>query len=159
MPSQSDQILELIAVTGELPAAALHRLPIKESYRYKLMAGLKDKKLIRAYCRNGLKGYRLTTTAKELLLTRHTERFGFFLTGNAETNRLHSEITRRLRLHHTADATITMVNAGVTFLPDQKPRLFSGSPAAVSKPANAAFYYSREMKNLEQEHLKIVRSR
>jgi hypothetical protein len=159
MPLQSDQLLEIIAITGELPAAAFHRLPFKESYRYNLMAGLKEKKLVRSYSRNGLKGYRLTNGAKELLLARNPKRFGFFLTGSVETNKLHSEYTRRLRLHHTAEATVTLTNAGVNVFPDEKPTLFAGPPADVSKPPEAAFYYSREVKAIEDEHLKIRSSR
>ncbi|MDR1630769.1 MAG: hypothetical protein LBS36_11270 [Oscillospiraceae bacterium] len=159
MPSQSEQILELIAITGELPAAALRRLCIKESYRYKLMANLQNKKWIKSFVRDGLKGYRLTATAKQRLVTNNPRRFSFFLTGNAETNKLHTEITRRLRLHHTAEATVTLMNAGIKVFPDEKPPLFSRTPAAVSKPAEVVFYYSREMKNIGQEHLKIRSSR
>lgn len=62
--SQAYHLLGLIAVCGELPADAIHRLPISESYRYKVIASLKSQKLIRLFGRDGIKGYRLTPVAK-----------------------------------------------------------------------------------------------
>ena len=159
IPSQSDQILELIAVMGELPTVALSRLSIKKSYRYKLVEGLKKKKLIKLYTRDKLRGYRLTFRARELLMARNPSRFGFFLTGNAETNKNLTEYKRRLRLHSTAEAVITLINAGTTVFPDKKPALFSETPSATAKSPEASFYFSREMKNLGLEHLKIRSSR
>ena len=159
MPSQSDQILELIAVAGEFPTAALRRLPIKESYRYKLMADLKEKKLIRLYTRDGLRGYRITAKARDSLMTFRPERFEFFLTGNAETNKRLTDYKRRLRLHHTAEVAVTLSNIGIAFYPDEKPTLFSETLQAASKPSEVAFYFSREMKNIGLEHLKIRSSR
>lgn len=64
--SQAYHLLGLIAVCGELPADAIHRLPISESYRYKVIASLKSQKLIRLFGRDGIKGYRLTPVAKKL---------------------------------------------------------------------------------------------
>ena len=92
-------------------------------------------------------------------MLRNPNRFAFFLTGNAETNKRLTDIRRRLRLHHTAKTTVTLMNAGITVFPDEKPHLFDENPAAVSKPSEAAFYYSREMKSLGIEHLKIRNSR
>ena len=132
MPSQSDAVLALIAAVGELPAAALRRLIVSEDYRYKITADLKAKKLIKLFSRDGVKGYRLTAKAKELLLIGHPTRFGFFLTGNADTNKLHTEVTRRLRLHRNAEAIITLLHAGAAIFPDEKPALF-GEPIAAAR--------------------------
>ena len=44
--------------------------------------------------------------------------FFFFLTGASETNLVKSEITRRLRLHRVAEATVTMMNADILFFRD-----------------------------------------
>jgi len=149
----------MIAIAGEFPAAALRRLPIKESYRYKLMADLKEKKLIKVYAREGLRGYKLTAKARGMLMSSNPDRFGFFLTGNSETNKRLTDYKRRLRLHHTAEAMVTLSNIGIALYPDEKPLLFGETPAAPSKPPKAAFYFSREMKNLGNEHLKIRSSR
>jgi len=159
MPSQSDVVLALAAIAGELPAAALRRLIVSEDYRYKVIADLKSKKLIKLFARDGVKGYRLTAKAKELLLTTNPARYSFFLTGNADTNKLHTEVTRRLRLHRNAEAVITLLHAGAAIFPDEKPALFGALPAAVSQPPAAAFYFSREMKSVGEEHLKIRSSR
>lgn len=159
-PTQAYQLLELIAVCGELPAAAISRLPITESYRYKVVSGLKSKKLIRLYGRDGVRAYRLTASAKAFLIRQNPERFGFFLEGNAEQNTYRSELTRRLRLHASAQTYITMRNTGVKFFRDEKPALFESSPgAAVSQPSEAVYYSSREIKAVGAESKKILSSR
>jgi hypothetical protein len=132
---------------------------MSEDSRYKLIAELKSKKMIKLFTRDGVKGYRLTAKTKELLLINNPARFSFFLTGNADTNKLHTEVTRRLRLHRNAEAIITLLHAGAAIFPDEKPALFVEPPAAVSQPPAAAFYFSREMKSVGEEHLKIRSSR
>ena len=134
MPSQSDAILELIAVVGELPAAALRRLHFKESYRYKLVAGLKQKKLVKLHSKDSIRGYRLTGHAKEMLLNQNPERFTFFLNPNADTNKRHSEANRRLRLHRNAEAIITLLHAGAAIFPAEKPALFGEPPQPYRSP-------------------------
>ena len=126
MPSQSDAILELIAVVGELSAAALRRLHFKESYRYKLVTGLKQKKLIKLHSKDSIRGYRMTAGAKEMLLNQNPERFDFFLAPNADTNKRHSEATRRLRLHRNAEAIITLLHTGVIYPGGQTRALMLG---------------------------------
>lgn len=160
MSSQSDKILEIIAITGELSADALHRLHIKESYRYKLMTALKDKKLIKCYYRDSVKGYRLTVKAKKILLQRNPERFAYYLQGNVETNKYHSELTRRLRLHHSAHAIITLMHSDVKLFDDEKPPLFSDIlHAGLTQPSKGVFYNSRQIKDLGIEYIKIRSSR
>ena len=77
--SQAYHLLGLIAVCGELPADAIHRLSLSESYRYKVIASLKSQKLIRLFGRDGIKGYRLTPVAKKLLLQTQPDRFSYYL--------------------------------------------------------------------------------
>lgn len=100
------QLLELVAISGELPADQLRRLPGGDAYKLNVVRALKSKKLLRTYYRNGLRGYRLTSSAKEALLWENPARFSFSLTGASETNLVKSEITRRLRLHRVAEATV-----------------------------------------------------
>ena len=159
-PSQAYHLLELIALCGELPAAAICRLPMTKSYRYKVVAGLKNKKLIRLYERDGVKAYRLTAAAKELLMQQSPSRFHTYLDGSAEQNLYRSELTRRLRLHANAQTYVTMRNAGIPLFRDEKAPLFEASPrAAVSQPDAAVFYCSREFKDIGNESKKIRSSR
>lgn len=152
-------LLSFIAISGELPANQIQRLIESESYREKLLTGLKDRKLIRVHYKDKLRGYRLTARAKEMLLENQRQRFQFYLTGTSETNMLKSEITRRLRLHRMAEAIITMRNAGVLIFQDEKPDVFypegTPPPSQSLTVAQAAFYNSREIKDISEEFVKI----
>ena len=66
------------------------------------MTDLKKSGLLRTYYRDKLRGYRLGVRAKNRLLDNWPERFAPYLTGDTDTNRLKSEIGRRLRLHRLA---------------------------------------------------------
>lgn len=150
-------LLELVAISGELPADQLKRLPGGDSYKLSVVRVLKSQKLLRTYYRDGLRGYRLTAKAKENLLSDNPGRFSFALTGTAETNRIKSEITRRLRLHRIAEATVTMMNADVLIFRDEKPDVFSpvwdeNIRLSVKAPV---FYNSREIKEIGTVFVKI----
>lgn len=88
------------------------------------MKELKRKRLLRTFYKDGLRGYRLTAKAKELLIADRPKRFSPFLTGAAETNHIKSEAARRLRLHRIAESTVTMQNAGAAVYRDEKPEIF-----------------------------------
>lgn len=157
--TQSYQLLELIAISGDFPADLLHRLPGGTSYKESIVKSLKRKRLIRTFYRNGLRTYRLTALAKNLLQAEQPDRFSFYLTGNTDTNLLKSEITRRLRLNQIATVYMNMLLAGIHIFRDDKPEIFSpkGSPASIlDKPA---FYSSREIKDIGLEAIKIRGSR
>lgn len=150
-------LLELVAVSGELPADQLCRLPGGDSYKLNVVRVLKSQKLLRTYYRDGVRGYRLTAPAKKALCRDAPERFSFSLSGSAETNLVKSEITRRLRLHRVAEATLTMKNAGVLIFRDEKPNVFSPEweetdSLSVTAPA---FYNSREIKEMGTVFAKI----
>lgn len=150
-------LLELVAISGELPADQLKRLYGGDSYKLNVVKALKVQKLLRTYYHDGLRGYRLTAKAKNKLIADNSKRFAFALTGSAETNRIKSEITRRLRLHRIAEATVTMQNSGVCIYRDEKPDLFSpeweeNSQISVKAPA---FYNSREIKDIGTVFVKI----
>ena len=93
------QLLEMVGLCGEFPSGQLNRLIESDSYAEKVVTDLKQSKLIRTHYKDGLRGYRLTKRAKELLLSQNPCRFQNYLTGNAETNLIRSELPRRLRLH------------------------------------------------------------
>lgn len=150
-------LLELVAISGELPANQLHRLVGGDSYKLTVVRILKSQKLLRTYYRDSIRGYRLTIHAKKALCTANPDRFTFALTGSAETNLVKSEITRRLRLHRVAETTITMQNADVLIFRDEKPNVFSPVWADdlqlyIRAPA---FYNSREIKEMGTVFTKI----
>lgn len=89
----------MVGLCGEFPSGQLNRLIESDSYAEKVVTDLKQSKLIRTHYKDGLRGYRLTKRAKELLLSQNPCRFQNYLTGNAETNLIRSELPRRLRLH------------------------------------------------------------
>ncbi len=150
-------LLELVAISGELPANQLHRLVGGDSYKLTVVRILKTQKLLRTYYRDSLRGYRLTIHAKKAFCAINPERFSFALTGSAETNLVKSEPARRLRLHRVAEATITMQNAGVQIFRDEKPHLFSpmwtdDDLLSITVPV---FYNSREIKEIGTVFTKI----
>lgn len=156
--TQAYLLLSLIAVSGELPASQIPRLIGSVSYGEKLFTTLRDKKLIRTFYKDKLRGHRLTAKAKELLLADAEERFAFFLTGSTDTNLVRSEVPRRLRLHRVAEAIVTMRNAGVSIFRDEKPDIFYPEGAVLSELhtiEKAAFYNSREIKELGDEVVKV----
>lgn len=153
------RLLALTAICGEFPADLINRLPGSASYKENVISTLKRNKLLKTYYRDRLRGYRLSARAKKLLLTDFPERFSFYLTGNAETNLLKSEVTRRLRLHRIAETYVCMLNAGVSVLRDEKPAVFSPDPLLLPLLERPAFYNSREIKEVGIETVKIRGSR
>lgn len=151
----------MVGLCGEFPSGQLNRLIESDSYAEKVVTDLKQSKLIRTHYKDGLRGYRLTKRAKELLLSQNSCRFQNYLTGNAETNLIRSELPRRLRLHQKAETYLTLSHAGIPFFPDEKPLLFSESGEAATFPIRSLplFYSSREIKNLGASTTKIKNSR
>lgn len=154
-------LLELTAISGEFPSDQLYRLPGGDSYKENVVKALKQKRLLRTNYRDGLRGYRLTTRAKELLTAEQPDRFLSSLTGAAETNHIRSEPSRRMRLHRIAETLVTMQNAGVAIYQDDKPNIFS--PAWTEDVQCSmrfpAFYHSREVKELGTVFVKIKGAR
>ena len=151
----------MVGLCGEFPSGQLNRLIESDSYAEKVVTDLKQSKLIRTHYKDGLRGYRLTKHAKELLLSQNPCRFQNYLTGNTETNLIRSELPRRLRLHQKAETYLTLSHAGIPFFPDEKPLLFSEYSEAVTFPMRSLplFYSSREIKNLGAVTTKIKNSR
>jgi len=153
-------LLTLTALSGELPAALVSHLPAAETYKEYAVKQLKRANLLRTFYRNGVRGLRLTLTAKRLLLAEYADWFGPYLSGTTETNRLKSDIVRRLRLHRMAEVLVTMFNAEVSVLPWEKPPLFAPTlPAALTALERPAYYSSREVKELGEQAVKIRGSR
>lgn len=124
-----------------------------------VVKSLKKQGLLLTYYKNGLRGFRLTAPAKTLLLSRQPERFSFYLTGSSGTNHIKSELTSRLRLHRVAEATVTMLGAGVSVWRDEKPGVFAPAWGKAPNIDAPAFYSSREIKELGTEFVKIKGAR
>lgn len=112
------------------------------------MTSLKKNGLLRTYYRDRLRGYRLGAKAKAALLDGWPERFSPYLTGDTDTNRLKSEVNRRLRLHRLAETYVTMDNAGIGLFQDEKPKVFSPQGYHGEAIEYPAFYSSREVKEM-----------
>ena len=92
-------VLQIIAVSGEFPPAFSGHFPGGSSYIESVIGKLKKDGLLRSYTKNGLRGLRLTASAKRLLLQKYPVDLAPYLTGATETSSLKSEPERRLRLH------------------------------------------------------------
>ena len=64
-------VLHIIAVSGEFPAAFSGHFPGGCSYIESVIGKLKKDGLLRSYTKNGLRGLRLTASAKRLLLQKY----------------------------------------------------------------------------------------
>ena len=152
-------LLEMAAVCGELPTDLLTRLSGSSSYTETVITSLKKDGLLKTYYKDKLRGYRLGQRAKRILLERQPERFSFYLTGNVETNRIKSEVPRRIRLHRVAETYVAMQNAGIAVFRDEKPLVFSPGGSPVARLDSPAFYSSREVKEMGIETVKLRGSR
>ncbi len=155
------QLLELIGISGEFPAEQLSRLISSPSYAEKVITELKKDKLIRTHYRDKLRGYRLTQKSKEMLLSENYSRFHYYLEGNAETNLIRSEPSRRIRLYQKAETYLMLFHSGIPIFPDEKPDLFSNTrkTGCISQRSLPLFYSSREIKELGAITTKIKNSR
>ena len=150
-------LLALTALSGEYPASSVSRLVGSTAYAEKVVARLKADGFLRTVYRDRLRGYRLTAAAKHRLLASAPSRFAFYLTGSTDTNRVKSEPVRRLRLHRVAQVYTSVYKAGIELFRDDKPCPFSA--AALHHSAPAAFFGSREVKEMGVETVKIRGSR
>ena len=123
------------------------------------MTSLKKSGLLRTYYRDRLRGYRLGAKAKAALLDGWPERFSPYLTGDTDTNRLKSEVNRRLRLHRLAETYVTMDNAGIGLFQDEKPKVFSPQGYCGEAIEYPAFYSSREVKEMGIDTTQVRSSR
>lgn len=153
-------LLLLTAISGEYPVSQVSRLPGGSFYKANMVTQLKRDRLLRTYYRDGLRALRLTATAKSLLLATYPDVFRLYLTGNAETNVLKSEVPRRIRLHRMAEVLTTMFNSGISVFSWDKADLFTPSSTNGADDVPLPSYYSsREVKELGPLATKIRGSR
>ena len=153
------RLLELIALSGEFSPGLVVRLGISPSYSEKLITRLKEQKYIKTHYKDRLRGYRLTSSGKKLLLARNPDRFLFYLSGRSETNQPRSSLPRRQRLQYASHVYVILQNAEITFFRDQKPLLFRESADYAAEMPFPVFYHSREIKELGAQTIQINNSR
>lgn len=129
-------LLELAAICGEFPASLIPRIPGSSSYKEAVITSLKKEGLLRVFYKDRLRGFRLGRKAKGRLLAENPERFAFYLTGDTDTNRIRSEVTRRMRLHRAAETYAAMLNAGAAVFRDEKPPVFFTGGCSSACPEN-----------------------
>ena len=120
----SDLLLTLTALSGEFPSALVKRLPGSEYYNRNAVTRMKKAGLLYKYSRDGLHGLRLTSAAKDLLLTQQPDRYSDILAGDSVLNAPKYTAVRRARLHRMAEVLVSMFNANVLVLPWEKPDIF-----------------------------------
>lgn len=96
-------LLTLTALCGEYPISQISRLPGGPAYLESMVTSLRQSGLLHTFSKDGLRGLRLTSPAKRLLLADAPQWFSDYLTGSSEPNKLKSELSRRLRLHRMAE--------------------------------------------------------
>lgn len=148
-------LLTLTALCGEYPISQISRLPGGSAYLESVVTALRRDGLLRTFSKDGLRGLRLTTSAKRLLLADAPECFSAYLTGSSEPNKLKSEIPRRLRLHRMAEILTIMHNTDIPAFPWEK----APFPAVGQSSAIPAYYTSREVKEIGPQGTKIRSSR
>ena len=144
-------LLELTALSGEIPIKQAKRLVRGEAYYRKVITALKAKGLITSQIKDNLHGYRLTRRAKTYLLSEKPRRFGYYLSGNNGANHVRSEFKARLRLYCVAEVFVTMHNSGVAVYMDEKPSVFYPADGEVQKLPfidEPSFFSSREVKDM-----------
>ena len=162
-PTSAYRIMELTAISGECSPGVLAHLGISRSYGEKLITRLRGEGYIKIHYKNKLRGYRLTSRGKKLLLLENPARFSFYLSGSSDTNRPRSDFTRRLRLQQASITYAMLQRSGVEIYRDKKPLLFrpeiQNNMAYSSNIVLPVFYHSREVKELGAETVKINNSR
>lgn len=149
-------LLTLTALCGEYPISHISRLPGGSAYLESVVTSLRRDGLLHTFSKDGLRGLRLTPSAKRLLLADAPEWFSDYLTGSSEPNKLKSEIPRRLRLHRMAEILTVMHNADVPAFPWEKPPFSAMADHSTNTPA---YYTSREVKGIGPQGTKIRSSR
>ena len=119
-----DELLLLIAVSGELPADWVGAAVGSESYGAVLLTRLKRDGEIKLRNRDGLRGYILREKAKRYLKDKYGLAAEPFLSGSSSTNHVKSEPEKRLRLYRMSQVWIFCRRAGIGVFAGEKPELF-----------------------------------
>lgn len=158
--SMAGVLLTLIALSGEVSLSLVDRLSSTNYYKHKMLNRLKEKKLIRTYSSNDLRGLRLTTKAKKLLSASQPDKYASIFSGETATNAPKYSISGRIRLHRMAEVLLLMHNAGMVVFPWEKPPIFQPARTHIGYSIQCPTYYSsREIKEIGPQANKVRGSR
>lgn len=153
------KLLGLTALTGEFPAAALDRLAGEGRYKEKVITDLKAKKLLKVYCRDGVRAYRLMLGGKRFLLQENPARFTAIIESPVQSR---VDLPHRIRQHQMCEVLISMQKAGIPVFHDEKAALFEPHDYSSEAQANIrlpAYYSSLEVKGTGLSGMKIKNAR
>lgn len=151
-----DELLLLMALSGEMPADWVGRAAGSESYGAVLLTRLKQEGFVKPRSGDGLRGYLLRAKGKRYLLETHREDVEAFLAGAVCTNHVKSEPEKRLRLHRMSMAWIACYRAGIRIFASDKPELFPALHLSLydsrkEQENGSAFYYGTSEWKLETD--------
>lgn len=121
-----DELLLLMAVSGEIPADWMGEAAGSKEYGAALLTRLKRDGEIKLRSKDGIRGYLLRAKGKRYLLETYREDVEMFLSGSGATNHVKSEPDKRLRLHRMSMVWICFYRMGVGIFASDKPALFPG---------------------------------
>ena len=87
---KGDELLLLIALSGELPADWIGRSVGSDSYGAALLTRLKEDGMIKLRKRDGIRGYLLREKGKKYLMEKYQEDVEMFISGSSCTNHVKS---------------------------------------------------------------------
>ena len=155
-----DLLLTLTALSGEFPSALVKHLPGSEYYNRNAVTRMKKAGLLYKYSRDGLHGLRLTSAAKDLLLTQQPDRYSDILAGDSVLNAPKYTAVRRARLHRMAEVLVSMFIANVLVLPWEKPAIFQeDGETSLTDIDQPTYYTSLEIKGGGDQGRKFTGSR
>jgi len=143
-------ILELIAVSGDLPCSLIDRFEYSQRNMYRIIGRLIDAGLIKKYRKDKIASLRLTKKGEVYLQSSNMERFGEF-----EKSADKSDKEKRLRLHRIASTYVAMRNAGIKFFNDEKPNVFTADEEHEYEITEPVFYSSLDIKQCGLECVKV----
>lgn len=136
---KKDELLLLIAVSGELPADWIGKAAGSESYGAALLTRLKREGLIKLRSKDGIRGYLLRSKGKGEVQKNYPEMAELYLTGSSSTNHVKSEPEKRLRLHRMSMVWVYLYRAGIRVFPGEKPPLFPAPHPSCQKKQEKDF--------------------
>lgn len=153
---RKDELLLLMAVSGEIPADWIGRTVGSESYAAALLTRLKRDGEIKLRSKNGIRGYLLRSKAKNYLSAHYGEDVLPYLSGSTSTNHVKSEPEKRLRLHRMSMVWIYLHRAGIRIFHSEKQELFPAFHPSVSditadKDSTPVSYYGSMEWKLETD--------
>lgn len=158
-----DELLLLVAISGELPAGWVGYAVGSDSYAAALVTRLKKEGCLTVRSKDGIKGYLLRDRAKRYLLEVYGEDVAPYVSGAGATSHVKSEPEKRLRLQRMSMVWVFCHRAGIRIFKSDKPELFPAIHRAAGDLARAeglpaAYYGTAEWKLETDKEIKGSRA-